>query len=246
MKISPLLLALCLIGSAHGFDCDLAVSGTSTVGNPGDCVPISAVVSDCDACTLAAAKFKSMGCSVGEQSCTCFPGDATVTLEGGAQKTMADLAVGDKVLTHGGAYSEVYFFSHRLVDAEATFVEIKTASTTLALTGGHFLYANGKLSEARHVKVGDNVTLASGKPAAVTAIASVRKEGLHNPHTLQGDIVVNGVLTSTYTAAFSPTLAHIVLAPLRAMYRAGVDIFKVDIGAALDMLPAWWTGNFAA
>ena len=96
------------------------------------------------------------------------------------------------------------------------------------------------------VRPGDNVTLADGKPALVTAIAAVRKEGLHNPHTLQGDIVVDGVLTSTYTAAFSPTLAHIVLAPLRAMYRAGVDIFKVDIGAALDELPTWWTGNFAA
>jgi len=206
-------------------------------------------VGEVDDCATCEANKKwmaeSSGCAV-EMKCACFPGDAAVTLEGGAQKAMRDLNVGDKVLVGKGVYSEVFMFSHRLADAEATFVEITTASTTLALTRGHYLYANGKLSEARHVKVGDNVTLADGKPALVTAIAAVRKEGLHNPHTLQGDIVVDGVLTSTYTAAFSPTLAHVVLAPLRAMYRAGIDIFKADVGAALDELPAWWTGAFVA
>ena len=187
--------------------------------------------------------IESTGCAV-EMKCACFPGDAAVTLEGGAQKAMRDLNVGDKVLVGKGVYSEVFMFSHRLADAEATFVQLKTASTTLALTRGHYLYANGKLAQAQAVRPGDNVTLADGKPALVTAIAAVRKEGLHNPHTLQGDIVVDGMLTSTYTAAFSPTLAHVVLAPLRALYRAGVDIFKVDVGAALDALPAWWTQRF--
>ena len=181
--------------------------------------------------------------------CTCFPGDATVALAGnGGKKLMRELAVGDKVLVGpGGHYSEVFMFSHRLTDAEATFVEIHTAASTrpLAITGGHYLYANGKLAQARAVRPGDNVTLgATGAAALVVAVRSVRKEGLYNPHTLNGDIVVNGVLTSTYTAAFSPTLAHVVLAPLRAMYRAGIDIFKVDVGAALDELPAWWTQRF--
>ena len=78
----------------------------------------------------------------------------------------------------------------------------------------------------------------------VIAVGSARKDGLYNPHTLQGDIVVNGVLTSTYTSAFSPVLAHLVFAPLRALYRAGVDVVKVDVGGALDALPRWWTGVF--
>ena len=184
----------------------------------------------------------------------CFPSDALVTLaDGGGEKTMGKLRVGDKVLVGGGKgagpnmYSEVFLFSHRFVDATATFVQLKTASTTLELTPGHYLYVNRtKLVPARAVRPGDRVTLASGELAAVAAIASVRKEGIINPHTLQGDIVVNGVLTSTYTRAFSPTLAHVVLAPLRALYRAGVDIAKADVGAALDGLPNWWTGAWAA
>ena len=35
--------------------------------------------------------------------------------------------------------------------------------------------------------------------------------GLYNPHTMTGDIVVDGIQTSTYTAAIAPTLAHLAL-----------------------------------
>ena len=163
----------------------------------------------------------------------------------GNTKKMSELAVGDKVITHNGVFSEVFMFSHRLEEATYNFVEIKTAAnTTLAITPNHYLYINGALAEARDVKVGDRLTLASGKPAKVLSVGRVKKDGLYNPHTLQGDIVVDGVLTSTYTSAFSPTLAHVVLAPLRGLYQMGVDIFKLDIGNALDQLPAWWTSMF--
>ena len=130
-------------------------------------------------------------------------------------------------------------FSHRLEEASYNFIELKTATTTLAITPNHFLYVNGELREARFVSAGDNLTLASGEQDTVLSVGRVQKDGIFNPHTLQGDIVVDGVLTSTYTSAFSPTLAHVVLAPLRALYRAGVDIFRLDIGSALDGLPAW-------
>jgi len=204
-------------------------------------------VESCGECEKYAAEMETYaGCRSVSFQCKCFPGDATVQLQDGSNKTMAALAVGDRVLAGGGVYSEVFLFSHRLAGAAATFVELTTPATTLALTGGHYLYVNGALREARHVKVGDNVTLASGKAAPVTAVGRVRKDGIYNPHTLQGDIVVDGVLTSTYTAAFSPTLAHVVFAPLRALYRAGADIFRTDVGAALDRLPRWWTRRFAS
>jgi len=213
-------------------------------------------VPDCDICDalVKQANANTAGCTEDENCCTfevntcdCFPGAATVQLLDGTTKTMAELEVGDSVLVGGGQFSEVFMFSHRLVDAEVAYVELETAGgATLHLSGGHYLPVNGgRLVEARTVRVGDNVTLgASGAAAPVLAVRSARKTGLYNPHTLHGDIVVDGVLTSTYTAAFSPTLAHVALAPLRALYRAGVDIFKVDVGAALDALPAWWTRRF--
>jgi preprotein translocase subunit YajC len=229
------------VASAAACSCTITCSGGSAPAKPVDGVSGF----DKDTCNAAAALYKSVG-STCTGDCPCFPGDAVVTLANGNTKTMADLQVGDKVLTHNGVYSEVFMFSHRLTDANTRFVEIKTATTSLAITPGHYLYVNGALREAQYVKVGDNVTLASGKAAKVTSVGSVRKDGIYNPHTLQGDIVVDGVLTSTYTAAFSPTLAHVALAPLRALYQAGVDIFKMDIGNALDHLPAWWKTMYAA
>ena len=217
---------------------------------------LAGYVPDCVICDelVKQANQQSADCTAADNCCTyevstcdCFPGTATVQLRDGSTKLMRDLAVGDAVLAGpGGQYSEVYMFSHRLVDAEVAYVELETASATVHLTGGHYLPVNGaRLAEARTVRVGDNVTLgASGKSVPVVAVRSVRKGGLYNPHTLHGDIVVDGVLTSTYTAAFSPTLAHVVLAPLRALYRAGVDVFKADVGSALDALPSWWTRRF--
>jgi hypothetical protein len=206
---------------------------------------------DSDSCKAAGA-LADTACKAfaGDGSCTsscpCFPADAIVTLDNGNKKKMADLAVGDKVLTHNGVFSEVFMFSHRLEEASYNFIELKTATTTLAITPNHYLYVNGNLREAQYVSAGDSLTLASGKLDKVLSVGRVKKDGIYNPHTLQGDIVVDGVLTSTYTSAFSPTLAHVVLAPLRGLYQMGVDIFKLDIGNALDQLPAWWKTMYAA
>ena len=249
-----LVLGLFIQHAAAKYMCRMAMQGVDCGNKYAHTALAGEEIMDCqtecfDVAAAATAKFKGEGktCKVNAE-CTCFPADATVVLHDGTTKTLAEVAIGDRVLAGGGRFSEVYFFSHRLADAEASFVELTTASgATLALTGGHYLPINGggRLAEARTVKLGDNVTLANGKPDAVVAIAaSVRKRGLYNPHTLQGDIVVDGVLASTYTAAFAPALAHALLAPLRALRRAGVDVVKADVGAALDALPVWWTSRF--
>jgi hypothetical protein len=49
------------------------------------------------------------------------------------------------------------------------------------------------------------------------------KAGLFNPNTLHGDVVVNGVLTSTYTDSLAPSLWHAALWPLRGIYLAGAS-----------------------
>jgi hypothetical protein len=50
-----------------------------------------------------------------------------------------------------------------------------------------------------------------GSEATVVAVSQERNTGLFNPHTLQGDIVVNGIKASFYTAVVAPTLAHSLL-----------------------------------
>ena len=62
----------------------------------------------------------------------------------------------------------------------------------------------------------------------VTAVTVEWADGLYNPHTMTGDIVVDGVLTSTYTDAVAPSLAHALLWPVRMLSDAGVQVAGDD------------------
>jgi hypothetical protein len=171
---------------------------------------------------------------------TCFPATATVLLADGSSKQMHELAPGDKVHVGKGKYSEVYFFSTQLEAATAKFVSLSTgaSATPLLITANHYLYVNGELKTAKTVKTGDLLTLANGDEAKVTAVKEAYAPGLYNPHTLNGDIVVDGVLTSTYTDAVDPTLAHALLLPLRQMYALGSS-FGTGFSAVAKGVPTW-------
>jgi hypothetical protein len=148
----------------------------------------------------------------------CFPGSAVLTLADKSTVRMSELTLGHKVQSGPSAVSEVYLFTHALVDPEVSFLELKTLSGhVLRLTGGHYLYVNGVLATAESVKLGDNLTTDEG-PSAVSEITAVRDTGLYNPHTLSGDIMVNGIWTSTYTNSMNADLAHAILAPVRYLY----------------------------
>jgi len=174
-----------------------------------------------------------------ELSCdatSCFPASATVTLEDGSTKTMAQLTVGDRVLVAPNTFSPVYMFSHQLEATKTAFVAVEAGAASLLLTPDHYLYVNGQLAVARTVRVGDRVTLADGTQAAVTKVHTEWASGLYNPHTLHGDIVVNGVQTSTYTQGIAPSVAHAALWPVRALFQAGVAVADSTFAAGSDLL----------
>eukprot|EP00042_Codosiga_hollandica_P043433 m.411256 g.411256 ORF g.411256 m.411256 type:complete len:245 (-) comp56552_c0_seq6:132-866(-) len=213
----------------------LAALATLAAAATGNCVcrdcdggPDADVTIACDRCrfeceTICPKNFTEAKCGGTGQE--CFPEDATVQLENGDTKTMAQLAVGDKVLVGPNLFSEVYMFSHKNTDATSSFVTLTTsANQSVSLTADHYTYANGKLMTAGSVKVGDVLLAADGSEVTVTAVSSTTGRGLYNPHTLQGDIVVNGIKTSSYTAAVSPGLAHSLLWPIRMLYTLGYDI----------------------
>lgn len=137
-------------------------------------------------------------------------------------KTMDELRIGDRVkVGYPAQFSDVYFFSHKHKEQKAQFVRLQTSGGALSLTLSpqHLVYANGARMRAGSVRVGDKLSV--GENGEIEVVKSVRKVegvGLHNPHTLHGDIVVDGVLASTYTAAVHPRLASLLLAPFRAVF----------------------------
>jgi Hint module len=182
------------------------------------------------------------GTKAGSKSSSCFPSHATVELESGARLRMDELRVGDRVRVSKDAFSDVFLFTHKVERAAARFVVIHMASGhTVSMTSGHYIYANdATLVPAASVQVGDELTLASGAHSAVVSVSHAVHAGVYNPQTLHGDIVVDGIVTSTYTTAVSPVLGHASLSPLRALYSAlGLTTGLLNGGAehAVRVLP---------
>lgn len=158
----------------------------------------------------------------------CFPADARVQLRNGGVIAMRELRVSDHVAVGNGQYSPVFGFSHRDPTAIASFVSLQLQSgTRLRVTRTHYVYANGRAVLARDVRVGDWMRLMNATESRVIAVnaSCPQRAGLFNPQTLHGDIVVDGVVVSTFTAALLKGAAHPLLTPLRAVYRTcGSDL----------------------
>lgn len=165
-------------------------------------------------------------------SLTCFPADATVLVEHRGPVTMDALALGDRVLVAAGVYSPVFMFTHRIARGRFPFVTLSLSSGGhLDASAGHYIYINGALAPASTARVGDTLELADRALATVAAVTTGFKDGLFNPQTTHGDIVVNGVRASTYTTAVAPAAAHGLLAPVRAAFRLGVTFVGLESGA---------------
>jgi Hint module len=151
---------------------------------------------------------------------TCFPASARVMLEDGSFTRMDSLEVGDRVQVSATEFSDVFMFTHKSShEGHQRFVAIEGASgARIRLTPSHYLYINGELAAAGAVSIGDEIELASGAMDRVTNVDFVMDVGLYNPQTLDGRIVVDGVLASAYTRAIDPRIAHAGLVVSRALY----------------------------
>jgi hypothetical protein len=174
----------------------------------------------------------------------CFPSDAEVVVEGGRVLKMKDLRVGDRVLTSGGRFSDVYVLSHEEPYEVWSFIQLKTATgTTIEMTQHHFAIVSENCDGVLSTIYAKDVTMGMcmlSKPAStsqseklvkVTGRSIVTKQGLFNPLTFDGQLFVNGVLVSSWASWFLDQAAHTlgvhhvlprvyqtILAPARWMY----------------------------
>lgn len=157
----------------------------------------------------------------------CFPSDAKVIREGWATILMHDVQIGHRVLVQGGKFSSVIMASHNDTTAWTPFIALQTTrGFTLTLSASHYIPTTNGLRTAAEIAIGDSVTLWNGDTDFVVSKETRWKFGLHNPHTIDGTIVVDGVLASTFTSTFRPAAANALLAPIKYMFRLG---FRLDI-----------------
>ncbi|KAM6893456.1 indian hedgehog B protein-like [Xenentodon cancila] len=181
--------------------------------------------------------------SVAAKSGGCFPGDASVTLEGGAQKSLSDLQPGERVLASSGSdgsgdlvFSEVLTFLDQDPTMPTLFYNLQTeAGAELSLTAAHLIFVSeGNCSEgavpahgalkatyASDTRPGQCLLVSMGKVGRLSRInrVSVRMgKGVFAPLTLKGTVVVDGVVASCYAVVDHHWLAHWAFAPLRLMH----------------------------
>merc|ERR1711988_538623 len=91
----------------------------------------------------------------------------------------------------------------------------------------------------------------------VTKVSTVFKRGIYNPFTLQGDIVVNGVLASVHsdwfldsiaavtgTTSYLPGTYQAILAPARMLYYAvGGEVARKELAEYQETLNAATDNN---
>jgi Hint module len=194
-------------------------SPTASNGSVTTTVAATTTVMDNTTSTTLSSAGGSQNATQTKKKKSCFPASATILLESGLTIPMSSLAIGDSVHVGAGAFSKVFMFTHKHQHGEHTFIQLSTSSgNVIRASPGHYIHVNDRLAPASVVVPGDKLELASGQRDVVVRVESVRDQGLYNPQTLDGDIVVDGIRASTYTTAVAPTVAHTVLFPLRALY----------------------------
>jgi Hint module len=160
--------------------------------------------------TTAATAQKSA--SSGSSSSTlkaCFGGSETVTLESGETKPISEVRAGDRVLAADASrqtvFSEVVFVPHGSNADKTVFTHITTTEgRDIKMTHSHILPAGScKLTTllpdvyASSVTVGDCIMTVSGIEE-VSAVETVRGQGLYTIVTKDEYVVVNGIIASPF------------------------------------------------
>ena len=162
-------------------------------------------------------------------SAACFAGTELVTLESGDVKAMADVRVGDRVLSvnaQGEAvFSDVVYVPHGLNNHHATFAQIGTESgRDLKMTMNHILPAGSCAAPvlsyvaAASIAVGDCVQTVSGREQVVS-VGKVEGQGIYTIVAMEELIVVNGIVATPF-GGVNPTLANIYYNLHRLWYTA--------------------------
>jgi len=119
---------------------------------------------------------------------------------------MKDLVVGDKVLTASGEYKTMFSMSHYHKSRDTSFLRIRVdtgVEQPLEISHNHLLFTEAKEYPvpAASIKVGDKVLTTSSGFREVVELSRITRKGLYNPLTMDGTIVVDGIVASTYTSS---------------------------------------------
>lgn len=152
----------------------------------------------------------------------CFPAPAQVHKADGSIVRMDELSGGVEVRTSVNKEdqekrsSKIFLFTHRNKENRGRCVRVRTAcGHELTLTASHYIRnSEGHLIAAGVVGEGETTLQTVDGSCKVESIEKVTGMGLYAPHSLHGDLIMDGVVVSSYSKAVHPALSHALLTPL--------------------------------
>lgn len=187
----------------------------------------------------------------------CFSSDSVVKLENGADLRVRNLQIGDivQVMTEEGklGYSEIVMFADFKPDiprASHVLIETENPAKRITLTPSHLIFTTSNSSESRlkskqagKVLPGEFLQVSSqGKlvPSLVRRVSVVKRTGMVAPVTMQGNVIVDGVLCSCYAMIADHDIAHTVFSPLRLVHSFASNLWRMDMSIQQGM--HWYPG----
>nr|Q94128.1 RecName: Full=Warthog protein 1; Contains: RecName: Full=Warthog protein 1 N-product; Contains: RecName: Full=Warthog protein 1 C-product; Flags: Precursor [Caenorhabditis elegans]AAB17540.1 ZK [Caenorhabditis elegans] len=153
----------------------------------------------------------------------CFTGNSKVMTPAG-EKSMADLSVGDMVMTYEYGkmtYTRVASWLHRLPDTKAAFIKLTTEQGAIIdMTPQHFIYKANCVTEemelvyAEDMTIGDCLMVKENEKLVMTTISeksTFYETGVYAPMTETGDLIVDDVYASCHNVVKANTLSHTFL-----------------------------------
>ena len=176
----------------------------------------------------------------------CFPEGTMVNTTYGI-KLIEDLNISDKVLavneyTGKLEYSDVYMHGHKMNEVVSEFVTLYTSNDDLTISASwdHFIYVcdyddcnwdNAILKRVGKVAVNKDFIFDYNMDKYLVVRKEMEiKQGLYNPYTLNGNIVVNNVIASCHSEwilddlvpdnyeSYLPAIYQFILTPVRYIY----------------------------
>ena len=186
------------------------------------------------------------GTSSSSGSSACFAASELLTLENGATKAIADVRVGDRVLTVNAkgeqVYADVAYLPHGQNAVPATFVTIATASgRDVKMTANHVLPAGAcdlataslPYVVASSVVVGNCVQTVSGRERVVS-VSTAEGKGIYTAIAMEELLVVNGIVATPY-GGINPTLANVYYNLHRLAYQVfGAGLWPSSVQGATE------------
>lgn len=172
-----------------------------------------------------------------DKAATCFASSETVQLADGSIKSLAEVALGDNILTANmdgsvKGYSPVIAVPHAGQSGFTTFAHIATTSGMgIKLTPDHLILGGScslatlPLVRAGSIKAGDCLQTASAGRESVGSNSVVVEKGLSSVVTMAGDlVVVNGFSASPFAVGHAiPDAWYIIHRALYTLFPALLD-----------------------